>query len=147
MMKSSTLLVLLVTGAVIIFSAYLIVSKTRPGDSITLDQIVKDIQLEDHVVEDKQAQREAKVGEPDGPEVLDCKDNKDNCPIWADEGECQANPAFMRAECRLSCNLCTPGEIACVDKSDNCLDWSLRGECEENPSFMLESCRKSCNAC
>ena len=30
------------------------------------------------------------------------------CPGWAKRGECEANPTYMRASCRLSCGLCKP---------------------------------------
>lgn len=36
----------------------------------------------------------------------DCKDEHDLCAEWADVGECDKNPAYMREECMLSCGLC-----------------------------------------
>lgn len=38
-----------------------------------------------------------------------CEDNsahKVQCPLWAKNGECQKNPAFMKVKCRKSCNVC-----------------------------------------
>ena len=35
-----------------------------------------------------------------------CKDVNDWCSVWADQGECLANPVYMRKNCRVSCGLC-----------------------------------------
>ena len=35
-----------------------------------------------------------------------CKDNDDNCASWAASGECDNNPSFMKATCRVSCDSC-----------------------------------------
>jgi Cys-rich protein (TIGR01571 family) len=35
-----------------------------------------------------------------------CKDNNDQCPQWAEAGECGRNPNFMMANCQLSCGAC-----------------------------------------
>lgn len=38
-----------------------------------------------------------------------CEDNskyKAQCPGWAKNGECQKTPAFMKVNCRKSCNAC-----------------------------------------
>ncbi|CAL1545141.1 unnamed protein product [Lymnaea stagnalis] len=32
-----------------------------------------------------------------------CKDQKDNCPEWAEEGHCEKNPEYMLKECQKSC--------------------------------------------
>ena len=37
----------------------------------------------------------------------DCADGDASCAAWATSGECESNPAFMKASCRLSCKLCT----------------------------------------
>jgi len=40
------------------------------------------------------------------PEV-DCNDeNSEQCPLWAQKGECEANEVYMRASCKLSCGQC-----------------------------------------
>lgn len=35
-------------------------------------------------------------------------DNAEQCPLWAQKGECEANSAYMRASCKLSCGACFP---------------------------------------
>lgn len=37
----------------------------------------------------------------------ECADEDASCAAWADSGECENNPTFMQASCRLSCKLCT----------------------------------------
>jgi thiol-disulfide isomerase/thioredoxin len=37
-----------------------------------------------------------------------CVDEQESCQAWAKDGQCIANPAFMRAKCQKSCNVCTP---------------------------------------
>ena len=36
----------------------------------------------------------------------ECRNRHERCAIWAWEGECQANPAYMNSKCRRSCVLC-----------------------------------------
>lgn len=40
-----------------------------------------------------------------------CKDNADGCSGWAAGGECEANPGYMLANCRRSCNVCENTEL------------------------------------
>ena len=40
----------------------------------------------------------------------DCADEEASCAVWAQQGECQSNPEFMRTSCRLSCKHCTAPE-------------------------------------
>ena len=51
-----------------------------------------------------------------------CRDNNSNCGVWAEAGECEANPIYMRGDssvrgnCRLSCKVCRPchpGDVVC----------------------------------
>ncbi|KAK3245201.1 hypothetical protein CYMTET_45217, partial [Cymbomonas tetramitiformis] len=35
-----------------------------------------------------------------------CRDDNDNCEDWAENKECERNPAFMEKTCRLSCKVC-----------------------------------------
>mmetsp|Transcript_49601 Transcript_49601/g.89776 ORF Transcript_49601/g.89776 Transcript_49601/m.89776 type:complete len:1429 (+) Transcript_49601:240-4526(+) len=35
-----------------------------------------------------------------------CKDDADECPDWASEGQCETNLRYMHVFCRKSCNLC-----------------------------------------
>jgi hypothetical protein len=36
-----------------------------------------------------------------------CEDTNDLCEFWAAEGECNANPTYMRANCSRSCKVCS----------------------------------------
>eukprot|EP01025_Chloroclados_australasicus_P050639 TRINITY_DN5845_c0_g1_i1.p1 TRINITY_DN5845_c0_g1~~TRINITY_DN5845_c0_g1_i1.p1 ORF type:complete len:309 (-),score=38.08 TRINITY_DN5845_c0_g1_i1:202-1128(-) len=36
----------------------------------------------------------------------ECVDGHDNCPQWAQSGECEKNPGYMRVYCRKSCKAC-----------------------------------------
>ena len=74
-----------------------------------------------------------------------------SCPIWATQGECQANPNYMFANCARSCGSCKPivkiiseddtdkdnaiaiAKSACVDIDERCPKWSEAGECSHNP--------------
>lgn len=79
-----------------------------------------------------------------------CVDMNPSCPIWATQGECQANPNYMFANCALSCGSCEPlmktipddtdkdnviaiAKSACVDIDERCPKWSEVGECSHNP--------------
>lgn len=50
-----------------------------------------------------------------------CVDMDKKCPVWASQGECQNNAAWMMANCRKSCNSCQGGAEA----------WKLRNEIAE----------------
>merc|ERR1719221_1867116 len=89
-----------------------------------------------------------------------CTDDDASCEAWAAMGECENNPAFMLASCRLSCGVCsgpptpvpTPATTqaptpSCTDDNASCEAWAAMGECENNPVFMLDSCRLSCGVC
>ncbi|DBA88087.1 TPA: hypothetical protein ACH3X2_005086 [Trebouxia sp. C0005] len=39
--------------------------------------------------------------------VESCKDHDKRCKIWADAGECDANPGFMTNNCKVACEKCT----------------------------------------
>uniref|UniRef100_A0A061S0K5 procollagen-proline 4-dioxygenase n=1 Tax=Tetraselmis sp. GSL018 TaxID=582737 RepID=A0A061S0K5_9CHLO len=41
-----------------------------------------------------------------------CFDTEFMCPEWAEKGECDANPGYMKLECRKSCGVCTGPETA-----------------------------------
>jgi hypothetical protein len=52
-------------------------------------------------------------GDSDDSSVVvdeECKDMHENCPLWAQEGECSMNPKYMTAACRSSCFLCVSEE-------------------------------------
>jgi len=89
-----------------------------------------------------------------------CSDDNQNCGVWAASGECEANPAFMLANCRLSCGVCSPPTQApapptqapapptsCIDANQNCGTWAASGQCQANPAYMLVNCALSCGAC
>jgi len=41
----------------------------------------------------------------------DCKkDNHESCELWAKSGECENNPNYMHANCKLSCKICDPDQ-------------------------------------
>jgi hypothetical protein len=42
--------------------------------------------------------------------LVDCIDSNDSCASWAEEGECTANPKFMKEACTKSCDLCEEEE-------------------------------------
>eukprot|EP00549_Striatella_unipunctata_P007896 CAMPEP_0118724462 /NCGR_PEP_ID=MMETSP0800-20121206/32590_1 /TAXON_ID=210618 ORGANISM="Striatella unipunctata, Strain CCMP2910" /NCGR_SAMPLE_ID=MMETSP0800 /ASSEMBLY_ACC=CAM_ASM_000638 /LENGTH=470 /DNA_ID=CAMNT_0006633037 /DNA_START=34 /DNA_END=1446 /DNA_ORIENTATION=- len=39
-------------------------------------------------------------------EVQACLDEDENCKMWAESGECTANPAYMLRHCRKACKVC-----------------------------------------
>lgn len=41
------------------------------------------------------------------PRSIDCEDSFDECPKWANNGECEINPEFMLYACPKSCAACS----------------------------------------
>ena len=41
---------------------------------------------------------------------LECRDTNENCKHWAEAGECENNPGFMRPNCPKSCDSCMDAE-------------------------------------
>merc|ERR1719512_234946 len=80
---------------------------------------------------------------PQPPPAGSCSDDNPSCEFWANSGECERNPGYMLANCRLSCGVCAP----CSDDNPSCGFWASIGECARNPAFMLANCRQSCGAC
>merc|ERR1712151_653406 len=77
-----------------------------------------------------------------------CSDENQNCGSWAASGQCEANPAYMLVNCRLSCGVCSPPTQApCTDENQNCGNWAASGQCQANPDYMLVNCRSSCRVC
>ena len=70
-------------------------------------------------------------------------DTHANCEAWAQAGECDANPVFMRAECAASCSRAT-SYTSQIKKE--CAGYARQGECSRNPAFMLSTCRAECDA-
>lgn len=46
------------------------------------------------------------------PGALGCVDVEPKCSVWASQGECQTNAAWMMSNCRRSCQSCQGGERA-----------------------------------
>merc|ERR1712190_591003 len=89
-----------------------------------------------------------------------CSDDNQNCGSWAASGQCEANPVYMLANCRLSCGVCSPPTQApapptqapapptpCTDENQNCGNWAASGQCEAIPAYMLVNCALSCGVC
>eukprot|EP00959_Pyramimonas_sp_CCMP1952_P430976 9026196-Pyramimonas_sp.AAC.2 len=46
---------------------------------------------------------------PPPPLTANCKnENVALCPGWAEQGECELNPGYMRQSCKYSCGACDP---------------------------------------
>jgi hypothetical protein len=74
------------------------------------------------------------------------------CAGWAKQGECTANPEFMRAKCKVTCERAdaartsSTGELVDSWKEPGeCIAWAASGECEINKGFMYRSCAYSCS--
>lgn len=97
---------------------------------------------------------------------LTCEDQHEECEGWAAEGDCEANPLFMKLHCTVSCKSCIPASCvdtgtveevgdqetcrwpaSCVDQDALCPFWAKSGECEVNAPFMRTQCRLSCRVC
>ena len=63
----------------------------------------------------------------------------EKCDVWAQEGECVANPNFMYSSCVSSCV-----EFA-RNTEDMCEEWANEGECSANPSYIQLHCPESCH--
>jgi len=83
----------------------------------------------------------------------DCQDCNSNCKTWADEGECQRNPSYMKATCGPSCGLCQVGDPHpserpdCQDTHRHCHGMAMKGGCHTNHSMMMRDCKRSCRVC
>ncbi|VDL83027.1 unnamed protein product [Nippostrongylus brasiliensis] len=77
-----------------------------------------------------------------------CYNENQCCPVWASQGQCQANPGFMLCQCRVSCQQCQPNYRygICADYHNDCMKWARSGECNRN-TWMPENCRRSCGTC
>ena len=84
-----------------------------------------------------------------------CTDREKSCGVWAADGECEKNTAFMAFTCPLACNVCT---FDCANKHEHCDAWA-RGEngtlaiysngsaCVNNADYMMSNCATSCGLC
>jgi len=50
-------------------------------------------------------------GTCEAEELPRCDDLREECGLWADEGECTANPGYMSENCALSCGECLPTDV------------------------------------
>lgn len=92
------------------------------------------------------------VGEPSskqhqGPDEGDCDDEVGSCALWASNGQCEANPQYMKVHCLKSCKMCESEESECEDLHSSCAEWASYGQCQGNPSYMKHNCKKSCGEC
>ena len=70
-------------------------------------------------------------------------DKSVHCGVWAAQGECEKNAAFMLGECAASCRGVVSKSTS-VDMNQDCTPWVADGECYRNPAFMLQQCKASC---
>lgn len=74
----------------------------------------------EQLLEEKRARREAPAEA--------CVDKNEGCRDWADAGECQGNPGFMRVQCRLSCGVCCPeGDVLCERRRKRLVNMDAHG--------------------
>lgn len=52
------------------------------------------------------APRKGAAKGPPKPAKAGCQDDDENCVAWAEGGECDRNPTFMKQACRASCGAC-----------------------------------------
>ncbi|KAG8466346.1 hypothetical protein KFE25_002102 [Diacronema lutheri] len=91
------------------------------------------------------AERDART--PSGssaPPADECKDLHDMCATWASIGECNSNPSFMTAQCRVACRLCQSAD--CRDSRDDCAELARDGGCYSRASMRRE-CAWTCVSC
>jgi hypothetical protein len=89
----------------------------------------------------------------EGPEGLE--DTDEECPSWAEAGECESNPDFMLNSCMKSCaknakaSAGVPGDMYYEPGHEHepasCQDWAKDGDCEANPEYMLHNCAVTCS--
>lgn len=51
-----------------------------------------------------------------------CTDDHENCGGWADMGECEDNPKYMRESCKKSCGVCRSAATATASKTKTTTD-------------------------
>eukprot|EP00962_Isochrysis_galbana_P008292 scaffold2267_cov112-Isochrysis_galbana.AAC.4 len=102
----------------------------------------------------------------------DCLDTDPSCAEWASEGECDANPEYMKTSCPVSCDACasprsfvgrlfgsshrsehsplpaTGMDRPCSDiPGEDCARRAKAGACDTNKTAMLITCPRSCRVC
>lgn len=109
-----------------------------------------------------EAERVSPAGEAVG--AIEATEQVRHCESWAENGECEKNPRYMRRKCREACKKHRSKSMAppakekqnqaeqdhpepCVDQGQHCGDWAAGGECENNPQYMSTQCSKACKVC
>ncbi|CAL1543605.1 unnamed protein product, partial [Lymnaea stagnalis] len=75
------------------------------------------------------------------------------CYIWANQGECERNPLYMKENCKKACGVCgaeraqQQGGCKDVFSSVKCAVWKQRGDCSTNVGWMKANCRSTCGLC
>lgn len=90
----------------------------------------------------------AVANEEENPYAAD-GDSTQECYAWAADGQCVANPGFMRSSCKYSCwewfkYRKEKFPDAPIDKRFDCNSWASNGECHKNTEFMKKECPESC---
>ena len=83
--------------------------ESHPGADSSAIIVVQVFELSAAVSEAQRALAKAPV------EVV-CADDAEGCGGWAKDGECDKNPGYMKAHCKLSCGLCK-GKAAPKEKA------------------------------
>ncbi|KAH9503506.1 Blastula protease 10 [Bulinus truncatus] len=78
--------------------------------------------------------------------------NSWSCYIWANQGECERNPKYMKEYCKKACGVCQSGgrgQGQCKDffAGQKCKMWKERGDCLTNSGWMTTNCRSTCGLC
>ncbi|CAG9538264.1 unnamed protein product [Cercopithifilaria johnstoni] len=79
-----------------------------------------------------------------------CLNDDPCCSLWAKNGECFNNIAYMRIHCRKSCGYCKSidnKQSGCIDRHISCSNMRLQGECIQRRQWMAENCQASCGWC
>jgi len=69
---------------------------------------------EDEVMRATHAYQQQMAAKAAGP----CVDADANCAMWARQGECEANAAYMKAQCAVSCNSCGWAPPGCATRAN-----------------------------
>ncbi|KAK7478304.1 hypothetical protein BaRGS_00030456, partial [Batillaria attramentaria] len=75
------------------------------------------------------------------------------CSVWANQGECDRNPKYMKRSCMRACGLCEKEkkqqDSACKDvySFEKCTKWRQQGDCVTNADWMSNNCKMTCNFC
>ncbi len=84
------------------------------GDNADDDDFTDDDFTDDDFTDDVNVDANADVDDDDDDDDFEdddddddgCNDNHPQCQEWSEVGECDKNPGYMLAQCRLSCNVC-----------------------------------------